>query len=159
MGKRTILVTLALAVVWMLLSEEISWQTAAIGMFASLLGMHFVSKFLHNDEVEKVKFRKLLMYPFWLIGQIYISAFFVMKMIVINSKWGMHTERLDVDSDALRLFLADSLTLTPGSVYCDLNDKEITILCIEDSSKQGYPTVTQSLKAIEKNLLKAQVSE
>jgi len=156
-GKRTIFVTLALAVVWMLLSEEISWQVAAVGMFASLLCMHFVSKFMHNDEVEKVKFVKLFAYPFWLVWQIYSSAFFVIKMVVIDSKWGMITERLDLENEALRLFLADSLTLTPGSVYCDLTDKNITILCIEDKKKPGYPTVMDGLRAIETQLRKAQV--
>jgi len=157
LGKRTIFVTLALAVIWILLSEEISWQTAAVGMFTSLLCMHFIGKFMHNNEVEKVSFLKLVTYPFWLIGQIYISGFFVIRIILKDSKWGMLTERLELDNEALRLFLADSLTLTPGSVYCDLTGKDITVLCIEEKSKPGYPTVMEGLRAIEQKLLKAQV--
>jgi len=159
MGKHTIFVTVALTFVWIILMEEVSWQNAAIGMFMSVLCMHFIAKFLNFEEIRNVNFFKLTMYPLWLVGRIYMDAFYMVKMILTDAKWGITTKELKLDNEALRIMLADSITLTPGSVYLDREGTNITLLCIDDRKKPGYPTAEDDLRSIERMLLRSQKVE
>lgn len=158
MGRHTIFVTVALAFVWCILMEGFTWQNAAVGLFVSMLSLHFVSKFFHFDEIENVKFVKLISYPFWLIARIYVDAFFLMKLILSDAKWGLVTQRLEIENESLRIILSDSITLTPGSVYIERCGDEIILLCIGSRKKQGYPASVDALRSIERRLAKSEAA-
>jgi len=159
MGKHTIFVTVALTFVWIILMEHVSWQNIAVGMFVSMLCMHFIGKFLNFGEIRNVNFYKLAIYPIWLIVRIYVDAFYLIKMILTNAKWGIVTHKLELDNESLRIMLSDSITLTPGSVYLEREGKIITLLCIDSKKKRGYPTAEDDLRSIERMLKKAQKEE
>ena len=159
MGRHTIFVMIALTFVWIILMEHVSWQNATIGMFMSMLCMHFIGKFLNFEEIRNVNFYKLATYPLWLIGRIYLDAFYLIKMILTDSKWDITKHRLMLDNESLRIILADSITLTPGSVYIERVGDDITLLCIGDSKKTGFPTAEEDLRSIERRLLKSQKAE
>jgi len=156
MGRHTIFVTVALSFVWIILMEGFSWQNAAIGMLMSMISMHFMNKFFAFEELKGIKFHKLIFYPFWLIGRIYVDAFFLIKLILSDSKWGIMTEKIEIENESLRLILADSITLTPGSVYLTRDEENITLLCIGDRKKPGYPASTDDLRSIERILSRSQ---
>ena len=156
MGKHTIFVMLALTGVWLILMEYISWQNVAVGMFVSMICMHFIGKFFKFNEIENVSFFKLSTYPLWLIMRIYMDAFFMVRMIFSNPKCGVATEKMHIENESLRIIVADSITLTPGSVYLGMEDDEITLLCIGSRKHEGFPAAKQSLRAIENILLKSQ---
>ena len=139
--------------------EQVSWQNAAIGMFMSMVCMHLVGKFLNFEEIRNVNFYKLITYPLWLVGRIYLDALYLVKMIVTNSKWGIITKELTLENESLRIMLADSITLTPGSVYIERDGEIITLLCIESKKKQGFPTAEDDLRSIENRLMRAQIVE
>ena len=157
MGKHTIFVTLALTFMWIILMEQISWPNVAIGMFISMLCMHFMGKFLNFEEVRNVNFYKLATYPVWLIWRIYTDALYMIKMILTNSKWGVSTYELELTNEALRNILADSITLTPGSVFLEREGENITLLCIGDANMDGYPTAEDDLISIQRMLIKSQM--
>jgi len=159
MGRHTIFVTLALTFIWVILMEQISWPNVAVGMFISMLCMHFMGKFLNFEEIRDVNFYKLATYPLWLIGRIYTDAIFMIKMILTDAKWGISTHKLELDNEALRNILADSITLTPGSVFLSREGEDITLLCIGERKKPGYPTADDDLKSIQRMLKKAQKVE
>ena len=159
MGKHTIFVTLALTFIWIILMEQVSWPNVAIGMFISMLCMHFMGKFLNFEEIRNVNFYKLAVYPLWLIGRIYTDALYMIKMIITNSKWGIANHRLELTNEALRNILADSITLTPGSVFLEREGEDIKLLCIGGVKKAGYPTAEDGLKSIQRMLIKAQKVE
>ncbi|MCL2226187.1 MAG: Na+/H+ antiporter subunit E [Oscillospiraceae bacterium] len=156
MGKHTIFVTLTLTFVWIILMEGFSWQNAAIGMFMSMLSMHFVGKFFNFDEIRNVSFFRLALYPFWLIARIYADALFLTKLILTDAKWGKTTTKLNLDNESLRIILAFSITLTPGSVYLELKDNDIVLLSIDGTDKLGYPASNNGLSNISAMLRKAQ---
>ena len=156
MGKHTIFVMMALTCVWVILMEQVSWQNVAVGMFMSMLCLHFIGKFLNFEEIRNVNFYKLAIYPLWLLGRIYIDAFYLIKMILTDAKWGITTHRLGLDNEALCNILADSITLTPGSVLLEREGEHIALLCIGDRNKPGYSTAEYGLRSIEKMLLKTQ---
>jgi len=156
MGKHTIFVMLALTAVWMLLLEEISWQAAAMGMFMSMLCMHFTDKLLKFEEIQRVDFFKLATYPLWMVVRIYMDAVFLIKIIFTGAKWGVIKQDIMLENESLRTILSESITLTPGSVYLERDDKEITLLCIGKRELSGFPASRKGLRDIEKVLLKAQ---
>lgn len=155
MGKHTIFVMIALTGVWIILMEYISWQNVATGMFVSMLCMHLIGRFLNYSEIEDVNFYRLLTYPFWLLALIYMDAVFMMRMIFSDAKCGISKERVYIENESLRFLLADSITLTPGSVFVDSEDKEIVLLCIGPRNVHGFPATVESLRAAEKVLKKA----
>ena len=156
MGKHTIFVMITLTFVWIVLMEQVSWQNIAIGMFMSMLCTHLVGKFLNFEEIRNVNFFKLATYPLWLVGRIYLDAIFLVRMILSNAKWGIATYKLELENESLRITLADSITLTPGSIYLGREENEITLLCIGSKKTQGYPTAEDDLRSIETRLLKSQ---
>jgi len=156
MGRHTIFVMLALTGVWIILMEYLSWQNIAVGMFVSMLCMHFIGKFLRFNEIENVNFYRLATYPLWLVMRIYMDAFFMVRMIFSNPKCGVATEKVNIDNESLRIILADSITLTPGSVYIGMEDDQITLLCIGNREYEGFPVTMHSLRTVENVLLKTQ---
>jgi multicomponent Na+:H+ antiporter subunit E len=157
MGRHTFFVTVALTGVWCILMEEISWQNIAVGLFMSLLSLHFVGRFFHFDEIKRVAFLKLAIYPFWLLARIYVDAVFLMKLIVSDAKWGVMEHELTLENDSLRIMLADSITLTPGSVYLERKGNTITLLCIGSREKEGYPASVDDLRSIERMLKRSEI--
>ncbi|MCL2372896.1 MAG: Na+/H+ antiporter subunit E [Defluviitaleaceae bacterium] len=157
MGRHTIFVMLALTAMWVILVEDISWRTIAIGMFVSMLAMHYMGKYLKHDEVENVNFYKLATYPFWLIAKIYTDAFYLIRMIFSDTKCGISKEQLVPENDTLRMIMLDSVTLTPGTVFVELEGNEITLLSIEDRNADGYPFARAGLREIERVLREAHI--
>ena len=136
--------------------EGFSWQNVAIGMFMSVLSQHLMSKFFRYNEIKNVDFYKLATYPFWLVARIYMDAFFLMKLILSDAKWGIIKEELELENKSLRIMLADSITLTPGSVYLNRKGNIITLLCIGDRKKKGYPATIRDLRILEKMLMRSE---
>jgi len=137
--------------------EGFSWQNVAVGMFVGMLSMHLMGRFFKFEEIENVNFYKLAIYPPWLIQRIYVDAFFLLRLIIGKAKWGVMTMDLELENESLRIMLADSVTLTPGSVYLERHEKRITLLCIGHKDKKGYPASVGDVRAIEKMLVRSQV--
>ena len=161
MIKRAILITIALTIVWIILTENFSWQNVGIGIVLGIVALYFSSKFLPNSkerskDIEKVKFHKLITYPFWLIGKVYKDGISLAKLVITGAKYGIVKEQLELDNEVLRTMLADSVTLTPGTICLDLKDKEITVLCMGDEKTPGFPDAIESLHAIERKLKQAE---
>ena len=155
MGRHTIFVNVALTFVWIILMESFSWQNVAIGLFMSMLSMHFIGKFFNFEEIKSIKFTKLAFYPIWLVGRIYMDALFLIRLVFSTSKWGIITHELDLKNDTLTVILCDSITLTPGSVYLQRNKNKITLLCIGSSEYEGYPASIEGMQRIERMLIGA----
>ena len=130
MGKHTFYVILTLAVVWIIMMENISWRTIGTGLLVVVVVMHFERKFLPYEEIKDVNFFKLATYPFFLIGQIYLSGWEVIKMVVTGCRIDVVTVKTPLKSDTLRFILGDSITLIPGSVLLEIEGDKLTVLWI-----------------------------
>lgn len=132
MGRHTFFAQLALTAVWVIMMEELSWRSVAMGLLFSMLAVFFISKFLPYPEIKDVRFFKLLTYPFFLIGQIYLGGFQMMKAVLKGSAVRIDTVKTDLKAEALRVILGDSVTLTPGSVLLGLEGDELTFIWFHD---------------------------
>ena len=161
MGKHTFFVQLAMTVVWVILVEELSWRSVTMGLVSGMVALHFIGRFLPYGEVRNVNFWKLLTYPFYLIGQIYLAGFQVIRIILKGSIVDVVTVETKIKEDSIRVILADSITLTPGSILLLLKDEFITLLWVRDKNTPGDPeTASRLLKSkLERRLIKADKSQ
>ena len=156
MGRHTIFVMLALTGVWVILVEALTWQSVAVGMFVSMLCMHFIGIFFKFDEIRDVSFYNLAFYHLWLISRIYLDAIHMIRMIFSDSKAGFVVEELHVKEESLRIIIADSITLTPGSIFVSQEGDKIELLCIGSKKEKGFHGGSEGLRKIENVLLKLQ---
>ena len=159
--KRIIFTTVTLAIVWFILMEGFSLQIVVIGVILGIFISYISSKYIPNSkerdrDIKRIKFHKLITYPFWLIGQIYKDGFLRMKLVITGGKCSIVKKQLTLDSEVLCSIVAESITLTPGTICLELENKEITVLCISDKKTPGPSVVTKNLHNIEKRLQKAE---
>jgi len=144
---------------WVVLSGSFSQVAVITGIVVSVCCLYFSRKYLPSNKTGKVSFLKLALYPFYLIGQIYISAFYVMKIILTGAKVDIIEADTKITNEFLRNVLSISITLTPGSIMLDLNDGRLFILWLRGINDIDMDTESagELIKGkLEKKLLKAQ---
>jgi len=160
MSKGNIIIAIALTLVWIILVESLSFIAIITGVAISIVCVFFGKKFLPLDRITGVNFNKLASYPFFLLGQIFSSSIYVSKIILFGAKTDILNVETSLENDSLRVMLADSVTLTPGSLLLELKDEKMTILWLRPKDapdvEQTENPGEQIMGRIEKRLLKAQ---
>ncbi|MCL1882426.1 MAG: Na+/H+ antiporter subunit E [Defluviitaleaceae bacterium] len=147
--------------VWIMFTENISWQSILIGLVVGGVTLVFMQRLLPIQKIVDVKFRRLFLFPFYLIGQIYISGFHMIRIILKGSEIGIISIGTSVKSETLKTILGASITLTPGSILLETIGDEMTILWIRCKNTPDDPMVAnEKLKdSLEQYLLRAQVGD
>ena len=157
MGKRIFSVA-AMTFVWAILTESFAWLNLLVGAGIGLSCLIFVAKFLPTKAIANVNFLHLITFPLFLIGQIYLAGFYVVSIVLQGHKVGVVTLRTKLESEALKIILVDSVTLTPGSILLNLDGDKITLLWLRSKKTPFDPQIAdEHLKGkLERRLLKAQ---
>jgi len=128
-----------LSVFWLLLSGYIEPLLLSFGVVSVVLVV-FVLRRMDKQDAEPQKLGSLtvmLRYFSWLLGQIAISSMHVTKLIWSPARELTPTlakipvKRVHKDSHVL---YANSITLTPGTLSVDMQNDEITVHALEQSS-------------------------
>ena len=166
MGKYSFYVVLALALVWIVLTENFQWETLGIGLLVAMFCVYFSDRFLPSasTHAKTVKFSKLIFYPFYLIGQVYLAGISMMRFIITGAKVDFVPVKTTLKAEPLKIILMDSMTFVPGSISMEINDDTIMSLWIYgknvDKDKLGYDEIGKLLKTgLEKRLLKAELPQ
>jgi len=148
----------ALLYVWLVLTENLSVFNIAAGLFVGVLALLFSARFLPFSKITNVRFSKLALFPLYLIWQIYVAGFYVIRILLSGHKVDIVTVSTKLENETLRIILVDSITLTPGSILLELEDKEISLLWLHSKDTPLDPKVAGDLlmEKLEKKLLKAQ---
>ena len=155
----SVLLVLALICVWILLREDFTAVTILSGLFFSAVTLFFCNKALPMGKVTNVRFSKLAMYPLFLIGQVYVAGFHVIKLIFTGASAEIIRVKTNIENESLRILLVDSVTLTPGSVLINLDGSEFTLLWLRGKDDEGLSTEKRDelIKGrLEKWLIRAQ---
>lgn len=144
-------------VLWIILSEKVSYQVVIIGMLITFL----ITIYNHKIEWGRDKGNRFpsfsritffVKYLFLLIKEIVIAniqlAIIVLSREIIISP-NVIKFKTKLKSDFLKMILANSITLTPGTLTIEVDGNEITVHCI---SKDQVSDVIDS--KFEKLLLK-----
>ena len=158
MGRHTIYGVAALTFIWIILTESLVWQNILVGVAVSIIVMVFIKKNLPFKKINNVDFSKLAGYPFYLIGQVYLAGFQVIKIILTGPKIEIITVTTKITDDTLKIILVDSITLTPGSILLELNGDQATLLWIRDKNSQLDSVAAGQIleDKLERKLLRAQ---
>jgi multicomponent Na+:H+ antiporter subunit E len=117
---------LILLVIWLLLTWSLRWQEVIVGVIVAL-----AAELLLGDifPVDAVKIFKPVRF-FWLFIYAWVFFFYVIKAnfdvayrvlnIYLPIKPGIVKVRTRLKSDMARTFLANSITLTPGTLSVDI---------------------------------------
>jgi len=153
-----VFIVLALTCVWILLREELNGATIVSGLIFGSMAHFFCCRALPTENKNDVQFSKLATYPLYIIGQVYLAGFYVVKLIFTGADAQIVQMDTDLKSDYLRAVLVDSITLIPGSVLINLDGKEFTLLWLKPKGKEiSIEERDESLKGpLVRRLIKAQ---
>ena len=138
-----------LMALWFIMSQRTEPKFLIIGaassvVIASVCIRILTIKGMKSDDryyVASVNPFRFFLYFFWLLWQIVKSAVYVSKVSIFDIKdVDPHMVRFkaDYDSPAARSVLANSITLTPGTITVDLTDDGIyTVHALTNELKDG----------------------
>ncbi|MCL2392495.1 MAG: Na+/H+ antiporter subunit E [Oscillospiraceae bacterium] len=132
--SRLLFSILFLTVIWIILRENISLFDVVLGVLVGIACIMFARRLLPLEDSDNVNFSRLVTYPFWLLGQIYLSGFFVMKMIINGARADIVRVDTKLKSDILRVIMGNSITIVPGSITLEQEDHEYTVVWMRPSS-------------------------
>jgi multisubunit Na+/H+ antiporter MnhE subunit len=156
---RYIFVTTVFVLIWLLFTESLTWQNIAVGFLVGCGTLFFFAKFLPLKKIGDVRFSRLVFFPLYLVGQIYVSGFYMIKFLLKKHDVSFVTIQTDIKSETLKIILGDAVTLTPGSTLIEIIGDEMTLLWIRDRNTDPSPEAAkvQLTKKLEAFLRKAEM--
>lgn len=130
--------------IWIIFNGQFTLEIAAFGVVIAGLVYWFICKFLNyspkTDIALAKKLFEVLHYIFLLIVEIMKANFAVVKMIM-SSKYEIEPVvvkfKTNLKTRPARILLANSITLTPGTITVSLSDDEYVVHCLDKSLAQG----------------------
>lgn len=124
---------------WLLLSGFFKPLLISFGLISVALVVFLIHRMDTTDtENQKLAFNlSFISYVIWLLGQIVVSSLTVTKLIWGDSKKiSPATAKLPINKvpKRSRVLYANSITLTPGTLSIDIDDKEVTIHALDEDS-------------------------
>lgn len=131
-------------VFWIILCETLNLEVAIIGIFLCFFVFKFNKDMIVNGKkIDRFKAKNLLyiiQYAGILIKEIFKSNFHVAK-IVLSPKMNISPQvvkiNTEIKSDLYKTMLANSITLTPGTLTLLMNNNELTIHCLQKENIKG----------------------
>lgn len=138
-----------LFLLWIMLNGRFSvdagmLQIIIVGVIVAIFAYWFAYKALGYTIKSEIrilkKFPILLAYFFLLIKEIIIANFQMIK-IVLNKNFEIHPVlvkiKVPLKTRLARVILANSITLTPGTITAELEGDEFIIHCVDTSFSEG----------------------
>lgn len=129
--------------VWILLNGRFTLETALFGVVISLLLYLFCCRFMHYSlarDLETAKrLPRLISLFFVLVWEIMKAGFALLPYIYGGKKPDPAVVRFktNIQSDTGRVFLANCITMTPGTITGSLKESEYLVHCLDRSMGQG----------------------
>lgn len=146
-----------LMILWIVLNGRITTEIILLGLLISGAIYLFMIKSLNYSVKKEQRLLRLsplfIKYFFTLLFEIIKSAFIMLKIIITNDKSPGAISRFEVDlqSDFFRTILANSITLTPGTITVKLDGKKYIVHGIDQEHVENITNslFVKQLKAME----------
>lgn len=130
--------------IWIIFNGQFTLEIAAFGLVIAGGMYWFICKFLGYHPKTDLKMGKrlfqILHYVVVLIKEIIKANFAVIKMIT-SSRYEIEPAvvrfKTDLKSTPARILLANSITLTPGTITVLLENDEYVVHCLDKSLAEG----------------------
>ena len=129
---------------WVIFNSNFTLEICVFGIVISLALFAFSCKFMNHSVKKEIKlYRKTFLfvrYVFLLLKEIVKANLGVIHMILnqeeeIQPK--LVTFRSDLRSTAGKAFLANAITLTPGTITVMLEEDKFMVHCLDESLAEG----------------------
>lgn len=130
--------------VWIVFNGRLTLEIALFGIAVAGAVFAFVCKFMNYSFQKELRFYKkipaFLQYLYYLVKEIISANIVVSRMILTRREQlepvivHVHT---DLKSETLRMMLANSITLTPGTITVALTENDLLVHCLDKSLSEG----------------------
>ena len=130
--------------IWVIFNGQFTPEIAVFRLIIAGLMYAFICKFMgykpRADIIMAKKFFYLIQYVFILVKEIVKANFAVIRMIT-SSRYELEPAvvrfKTDLKSAPARIMLANSITLTPGTITVSLTGDEYVVHCLDKSLAEG----------------------
>ncbi|MBO4884539.1 MAG: Na+/H+ antiporter subunit E [Clostridia bacterium] len=144
-------------ILWFIFNERVSLELAVVGLVACALVELFTWKILGVVRRKRIKtyFRLIAGaagYGWMLLKQIFRCNAAVIRLILspaLEVEPELHTFRTKLKTDAARVALANSITLTPGTITCGLEDDMFCVHALDTTLGKGVEATDFEKKLLE----------
>ena len=130
--------------VWIIFNGRLTMEIALFGIAVAGAVFGFVCRFMEYSLKKELRFYRLMpafvQYLYYLIKEIVFSNITVSRMILTRKEEMepviVHV-RTSLKSETARGILANSITLTPGTITVSLTDDKLLVHCLDKSLSEG----------------------
>ena len=139
------LLFLVLFALWLLLNGRVTLELILIGAVVSgAVWLFCYRTFGYRPQQERVLLRRLPRYALYsaaLLLETFTENFTVMRAILSGRpcRPAIRRVHLPLREDGSRMLLANSITLTPGTVTVAVEDEDFLVLCLDAESADSLP--------------------
>lgn len=130
--------------IWIIFNGKFTWEIAAFGVVLSGVMYWFCCRFLdYKPSMDILVCRKFLGFLHYLIVLIreIVKANFVVIGMLFTSKYDLEPAvvhfRVNLKSRFARVMLANSITLTPGTITVSMVEGDYIVHCLDKSLAEG----------------------
>lgn len=130
--------------VWVVFNGRLTLEIALFGVAVAGAVFAFVCKFMGYSLQKELRFYKKIpsfcQYLYYLVKEIIAANITVSRMILTRKEQmepvivHVHT---DLKTETARMMLANSITLTPGTITVALTENDLLVHCLDKSLSQG----------------------
>lgn len=129
---------------WVVFNGRLTLEIALFGVAVAGAVFAFVCRFMDYSLKKELRVYRLLpafvQYLYYLIKEIVFANLTVCRMILTRKERMepvlVHV-RANLKSDTARVILANSITLTPGTITVSLTDDKLLVHCLDKSLSEG----------------------
>ncbi|MEF2838629.1 MAG: Na+/H+ antiporter subunit E [Oscillospiraceae bacterium] len=130
--------------VWIVFNGRVTLEIVLFGVAVAIAVFFFVCRFMDYSLQKEWHFYKrvpgILQYIYCLVKEIITANIAVCRMILTRKEQmepvivHVHT---DLKSEMARVILANSITLTPGTITVSMTDDDLLVHCLDKSLSKG----------------------
>ena len=130
--------------VWVVFNGRLTLEIALFGVAVAGAVFAFVCKFMGYSLQKELRFYKkipsICQYLYYLVKEIIAANITVSRMILTRKEQmepvivHVHT---DLKTETARMMLANSITLTPGTITVALTENDLLVHCLDKSLSKG----------------------
>lgn len=129
---------------WVLLNGQWTTEIAVVGVVLSALLYLFIWKFLGYSPRKEVqlllRFPRAIVYFGFLVKEIVISALATIRLIWsprLVTEPRLTSFQTKLKTEPGKVILANSITMTPGTITVDIRDDRLLVHCLDESFSEG----------------------
>ncbi|MBP5197453.1 MAG: Na+/H+ antiporter subunit E [Lachnospiraceae bacterium] len=129
---------------WVIFNGQFTAEIAIFGVFIAAALFVFTCKFMDYSIKKELSFYKNIFkeisYGILLVKEVVKANLFVAKLILTQETEPepmLVTFKSSLKTETARAFLANAITLTPGTITVNLDEDEFTVHCLDRDLAEG----------------------